>query len=210
MRVLVLYSSRHGQTRRIAESIASSASQRGWQPEVRDIDASGPPARLADYAAAFLAAPVHMGKHAKRIVAFARDHHETLEALPSAFVSVSLAQASVESATLAPELRKQAHEDLSVALGAFIEASGWHPRAIHRAAGAMAYTRYNWFMRWMMKRIAKTQGGSTDTSRDHEYTDWGALDRFVTEFLASAAQRTSASTSSSTATSSSTSTGFVR
>jgi menaquinone-dependent protoporphyrinogen oxidase len=30
-----------------------------------------------------------------------------------------------------------------------------------------------------MKRIAKHAGGSTDTSRDHEYTDWVALEQFV-------------------------------
>jgi menaquinone-dependent protoporphyrinogen oxidase len=34
-----------------------------------------------------------------------------------------------------------------------------------------------------MKRIARASGGSTDTSRDHEYTDWEALDRLVDELL---------------------------
>ena len=30
---------------------------------------------------------------------------------------------------------------------------------------------------------AKRAGGSTDTSRDHVYTDWAALDRFVDGFV---------------------------
>lgn len=34
-----------------------------------------------------------------------------------------------------------------------------------------------------MKLIAKSEGTSTDTSHDHEYTDWAALDRFVGELL---------------------------
>jgi menaquinone-dependent protoporphyrinogen oxidase len=34
-----------------------------------------------------------------------------------------------------------------------------------------------------MKRIARKSGGSTDTSRDHDYTDWAALDLFVQEFV---------------------------
>jgi menaquinone-dependent protoporphyrinogen IX oxidase len=34
-----------------------------------------------------------------------------------------------------------------------------------------------------MKRIAKAQGASTDTSRDHELTDWEALDRIVDEVV---------------------------
>ena len=33
-----------------------------------------------------------------------------------------------------------------------------------------------------MRRIAKKAGAETDTSRDYEYTDWVALDRFVEEF----------------------------
>jgi menaquinone-dependent protoporphyrinogen oxidase len=211
MRVLVLYSSRHGHTRRIAEFIAECVAQRDCEPDLRDID-SAEPAHLSDYAAAILVSPIHLGRHAKGIVAFAHDHHLSLEALPSAFVSVSLTQASVESTELDLQLRAQAHHDLSVAIGHFIEVTGWHPRAIHRAAGALAYTRYNWFVRWMMKRIAKKQCGPTDTTRDHVYTQWDALERFVAEFLAGARQRVSASpsTSSSTATSASTSTGFVR
>jgi menaquinone-dependent protoporphyrinogen IX oxidase len=30
-----------------------------------------------------------------------------------------------------------------------------------------------------MKRVASSMGASPDTSRDHEYTDWAALDRLV-------------------------------
>ena len=33
-----------------------------------------------------------------------------------------------------------------------------------------------------MKRIAATEGASTDTTRDHEYTDWGALDAMAARF----------------------------
>jgi menaquinone-dependent protoporphyrinogen oxidase len=46
------------------------------------------------------------------------------------------------------------------------------------------YSKYNWFIRFVMKRIARRAGASTDTSRDHEFTDWVALDRFVNEFAA--------------------------
>ena len=41
------------------------------------------------------------------------------------------------------------------------------------------HTRYNPFLRFMMRLIASATGGSTDTSRDHEYTDWAAVDRFA-------------------------------
>ena len=46
-------------------------------------------------------------------------------------------------------------------------------------AGALAYTRYGFLTRFFMRRIAKKEGGPTDTSRDHELTDWGMVARFA-------------------------------
>jgi menaquinone-dependent protoporphyrinogen oxidase len=50
--------------------------------------------------------------------------------------------------------------------------------------GAMAYTKYGPLLRWIMKQIAKRNGGPTDTSRDHEMTDWVQVERFVDRFVA--------------------------
>ena len=36
----------------------------------------------------------------------------------------------------------------------------------------------------MMKKIARDAGKETDTSKNHEYTDWKAVDQFVSGFLA--------------------------
>jgi menaquinone-dependent protoporphyrinogen oxidase len=188
MKILVLYASRHGHTRRIAEFLAEALSKRGWDAEVRDV-ASDPVAPIHEYAGAILASPIHIGRHAKSLVSFARRHHEALTALPSAFVSVSLTQITAESATADAEKRRQAHEALSVVLGGFIEATGWHPRDTLRVAGALAYTRYNWLVRWIIKRIARAEGGSTDTSRDHVYTNWDAIDGFADAFVGRLAPR---------------------
>jgi menaquinone-dependent protoporphyrinogen oxidase len=37
-----------------------------------------------------------------------------------------------------------------------------------------------------MKRIARKAGAPTDTSRDYQFTDWAALDRFVGETIQAA------------------------
>jgi menaquinone-dependent protoporphyrinogen oxidase len=50
-------------------------------------------------------------------------------------------------------------------------------------AGTLAYSRYNFIIRFVMKRIARKNGAPTDTSRDYELTDWAALDRFVGETM---------------------------
>jgi menaquinone-dependent protoporphyrinogen oxidase len=51
-------------------------------------------------------------------------------------------------------------------------------------AGALLYTHYNFLVRLIMKNIARKAGASTDTSRDYDYTNWPALDKFVDDFAA--------------------------
>jgi menaquinone-dependent protoporphyrinogen oxidase len=63
-----------------------------------------------------------------------------------------------------------------------------HPYAIEAepckaVPGALLYAQYNFLIRFIMKRISEASGGSTDTSRDHIYTDWRGLDGFVTGFI---------------------------
>ena len=57
-------------------------------------------------------------------------------------------------------------------LDAFTTEHGWKPNMTASFAGALKYTQYNWLKRALIKHIAKKEGGSTDTSQDHEYTDW--------------------------------------
>ena len=51
-------------------------------------------------------------------------------------------------------------------------------------AGGLLYREYGFLKRWMMKKIAREAGKDTDTSKNHEYTDWNAVDRFVGAFVA--------------------------
>jgi menaquinone-dependent protoporphyrinogen oxidase len=66
----------------------------------------------------------------------------------------------------------------------FVKESGWTPTHSFPVAGALAYSRYNWLVRRMMARIARKQGASTDTSVDHEFTNWPLLDRYVSDVVA--------------------------
>ena len=74
----------------------------------------------------------------------------------------------------------------------FIDATGLDPEMVGLFAGALAYTRYGWLKRAVMKRIVASEGGNTDTSRDHEYTDWDAVDDFAADVYALAAARAAA------------------
>jgi len=182
--ILVLYATHQGQTQRIAEHIADSVRAHGLLADV--VNAAHIPEGLSldVYSAAIVAASVHLGRHEKEIVRFVKDHVKDLERIPTAFLSVSLSEAGAEDATAPPENRARAAADATRMIDAFLAETGWHPSSIKAVAGALLYTKYNFLLRFVMKRISRQAGGTTDTSKDHEYTDWVALDQLVDEFVA--------------------------
>jgi menaquinone-dependent protoporphyrinogen IX oxidase len=56
-------------------------------------------------------------------------------------------------------------------------------QAIVRTAISQGCSVDLFLKRWIMKRIAQKAGGGTDTSKDYEYTDWQALDKFARDFI---------------------------
>jgi menaquinone-dependent protoporphyrinogen oxidase len=176
----ILYATREGQARKIAEYIAARLREQGLQTDVMNL-ADRPDVELNRYAAAVIAASVHSGKHETEIRRFVRRHVAQLNAIPAAFVSVTLSEAGVERPSATPEERARFAADVQRVLEAFSKETGWRPKRVKPVAGALLYTKYNFLVRFIMKRIAKTTGAETDTSRDYEYTNWMALDRFADE-----------------------------
>lgn len=186
--VAVLYASREGQTQRVAEYLAATLRPRGHAAEVIDVTTLAEPIALADYAAAVLAASVHLGRHEPEMVTFVKRHRIELESLPTAFVSVSFTEAAAESAPSA-EARAQAASSVQEMLDEFFKVTGWHPKHVKPVAGALLYTRYGLIKRLAIRMLAERGGARTDASRDYEYTDWEALDRFVDELLPEVRER---------------------
>jgi len=180
--VAVLYATREGHTRQIAEHVAASLRILGIDSDVRNVKDQITEVDLASYDGVVLAASVHLGRHEREMVKFARDHRAELEQVPSAFLSVTLSEAGAEQSNQLPERRAQCAADVHRMIEEFIEDTGWRPGHTLPVAGALLYTRYNPLVRFAMKQAARSSGGSTDTSQDHDYTDWTALDRFTSQF----------------------------
>jgi menaquinone-dependent protoporphyrinogen oxidase len=182
-RVGVFYATREGHTRRIAERIANDLRKRGF-----DVDSQCVQHPLVfdlrNYSAAVLAASVHAGSHEPEMVKFVKENRTSLESMPSAFVSVTLSEAGVEKSEATPAEHAQFVADVDQMLAKFFAETQWHPKRVKPVADALLYTHYNFLVRFIMKRIARKAGAATDTSRDYDYTDWAALDRFVEEFAA--------------------------
>lgn len=184
-RACILYATREGQTKKIAQYVASSLSQAGFDSvDIRNAQDSDGDICVNDYSAMIIAASVHAGQHETEIVDFVKAHRYELNQIPTAFISVSLSEAGAERVNATAEQHAMFAADVKRVLDNFFEQTGWAPNAMMPVAGALAYSKYNWFIRFVMKRIARKTGGDTDTSRDYEYTDWLSLERFAVEFAA--------------------------
>ncbi len=177
-RILVAYASTEGQTRKIAEFLADTLRTRGHAVDC--LDCAAPAAARFEpaagaHAGAILAGSLHQSKYQAALLHFAGSRREWLAGMPCAFVSVSLS-ALLDDAGTQAELERLAHE--------FCAQTGLAPLLTLQAKGALRYTQYDWFKRMLMKLIADKIGGSSDATRDHEFTDWNELQRFADRFAA--------------------------
>jgi menaquinone-dependent protoporphyrinogen oxidase len=179
--VAVLYGTFNNHTRLIAERVAADLGACGFAVEIHNIRGLQS-FNLGTCSAAVLAAPVHMGQHEEAMVQFVKAHRDSLDCLPTAFISVSLSEAGAERRSEPPEKHAQFVADVNMMLKRFFVETAWRPSVVMPVAGALSYSHYNFLVRFVMKQIAKREGSGTDTSRDYEYTDWAALDAFVNEF----------------------------
>lgn len=194
-RVAVFYATQQGHTQEIAERIMLDLRKSGFDVDLHDVRL--PLAfDLKLYSAAVLAASVHQGNHEKAMIQFVKDHRSELERMPAAFISVSLSEAGVEKRDATPAEHTQFVADVTQMLDTFFEQTEWYPTYVKPVAGAILYSQYNFFIRFIMKHIAEKQGAPADTSRDYVYTDWIELDKFVEDLgaeirIAAAAAKTS-------------------
>jgi menaquinone-dependent protoporphyrinogen oxidase len=175
--VLVVYATREGQTEKIARRIAALLQAGGLGVELFDADHPSRQLDLERFGAAFVGSPIRASGYLPSILRFVRERRDFLRRIPSAFFSVGLAIASRAGDGRAQTLR---------VVEKFVESTGWRPRRVELIAGALPYSKYNFLIRFVMRWIAAREGGDTDTSHDYEYTDWNAVDRFASEFIAEA------------------------
>jgi len=190
MRAVVFYATREGQTRRIAEHIASGLRAHQVEVDLHNVKTASPSIDWSSYGWACVAASVHAGHHEPEMIAFVRAHRQALERLGAAFLSVTLSEAGAQDVRAPKNQRERSAADAQRMIDVFVQETGWRPDRVLPVAGALAYSQYNFIIRWVMKRIARKAGAPTDTSRDYEFTDWRTLDRFITDAALGAAMRT--------------------
>lgn len=175
MKILILYATTEGQTRKIARSVQRQISQHGHTSELLSLDAADV-AALAHHDAAVLLASVHAGQYQAALCTFVANHLAELRNLPHAFVSVSLSAAGRDPDDWA---------GLETCVEGLTKATGWTPEQVFHVAGAFKFSDYNWFKTWAMRWIASQKAIDVTSGEDIELTDWEALETDIASWLAS-------------------------
>ena len=168
-RILLLYATVEGQTALIAERMARTLREKGHTVEMWPADTD--PARLdpAAYDGVIVGASIHYGHHPAYLPKLIRRLGSALSSRPNAFFSVSLSAGG-------PRPKPAAAQRY---IDKFLRKTGWRPQLVASIAGAVKYSLYGPIKRRVMIVFVGLGGGETDPSRDYEYTDWNAVERFA-------------------------------
>lgn len=167
MNVLIVFHSVDGQVEKIASRIAEHL--RAIGADVTMAPAADAPAPDG-FDVVVLGDSIHVSHHSKELTAYLRAHVQRLNELPTALFQVSLISAGEG------ERPQQLAHGL---VDELLAETGFDPDVVGLFAGAVLYRRYGWVKRRIMRAIVAREGGDTDTSHDHEYTDWEAVDHFA-------------------------------
>ena len=172
MKILIIYATTEGQTRKIARFMEDELRKAGHQ--ILLCDATDNPPAPDGFDAILIGASIHIAKYQSAISHYITKHVKALNQVPGAFFSVSLSMASHF---------EEEHDAMKKLTEDYLEHAGWKPVAIYQIAGALKYTQYDLFKRMIMKSISKKEGRTTDTSHDHEFTDWEMIATYMKSFI---------------------------
>lgn len=166
-RILILYSTVDGHTRRICEQLREGAVRAGHEVTLLDLnDNTG--IDLAPYDKIVVGASIRYGKHRPNVIAFMRARRPELQARRCAFFSVNVVARKANRNT----------PDTNTYVKKFVSLIGWRPALLDVFAGKLDYPRYTFWDRQMIRFIMLVTHGPTDPTAVVEFTDWKRVEAF--------------------------------
>jgi menaquinone-dependent protoporphyrinogen oxidase len=173
--ILLLHQGVYGHTRHICEFLQTQLLADGQGAEVRALaDAGG---NIARYDMVVIGASIRHGKHNPAVMDFIRANVGMLEAMPSAFFSVSLVARKPAKNT--PQTNPY--------VKAFLANCPWKPQLVGVFGGELDYQRYGVFDRTAIRFIMRLTGGPTDPHTKVVFTNWDDVARFGKQLAVMAA-----------------------
>lgn len=164
-KILIIFSSVHGQTRKITNQLAQQLKELGNSVVIADIKAV--PA-MESFDKIVIGASIRHGKHNPALYEFIQKHQKILTQKVSGFFSVSLVARKPEKNT--PETNPY--------MQAFLSKTTWRPTLLQVFGGNLNYQGYNAFDRNIISFIMWLTKGPTDPVTNVEYTDWQKVNDF--------------------------------
>jgi menaquinone-dependent protoporphyrinogen oxidase len=174
--ILILYSSREGQTRKVVGHVIEYLAVHNHEICVEDVESWLEPLNPADYRAVIVAASVHHGPHASEMVPFVRRRRFELRRVPTGLLAISLAAASTQPESQDALRHARSRAEIAKATKTFLESTGVAPRRLLPVAGSLLYTPEGRLDRFVLQQLADETSASAPTP-------WTRLDRFVDELL---------------------------
>lgn len=166
-RILILYSTTDGHTRKICDRLREVIEPQGHEVEVVSLTQE-PGAELEGFDRIVIGASIRYGKHSPRLYEFIHRNARILNTRPSAFFSVSVSARKAKN--IQPETNPYMRQ--------FLRKVSWRPGRLAVFAGKIDYPRYAFFDRFMIRFIMWITGGPTDPQAVVDFTDWRQVEAF--------------------------------
>ena len=170
-KMLVLYSTIDGQTLKIITAIKGVV-ESNYNCEVVNI-AECQHIDISIFDKVVIGGSVRYGHLNKKLYQFVEKYKAELDKVDNSFFCVNLTARKPEKNT--PETNAY--------MQTFLQKSNWIPKNQAVFAGALLYSKYNWWQTLIIQMIMKITGGSTDKSKDIEFTNWLKVDEFAKGLL---------------------------
>jgi len=172
MRILIVYGTTEGQTRKIAKFCAAHLSEAGHQTQLLDSLRPMVDVEVNAFDCVVLAGSVHKRQHQDSLTNFVIARREQLEKQPSLLISVSLSIAFEGG-----DKEAQGYVDKFTAYTRF------KPTAQALVAGALKFDQYDYYMNQIVEFVVLQD--RSKITEDHEFTDWETLAEELDAFVAS-------------------------
>ncbi len=167
--ILIGFASHHGQTQKVAVRLGEHLRALGHEVDLANIaDGLAETPSPEDYDVVVLGSRIEVGRYAPPLAAYVRDHRAALGEIPTALFTVSMAAASTDKGP-----------DPDGYLAKICNELGWAPSLRKAIAGGLKYRAYGLITRFVMKMLSRRTGRPTDTSKNHELTDWEGVGQFA-------------------------------
>ena len=166
-RILIIYSTTDGHTRKICRRLCQVVEQLDHQVTLISIDDTAN-VELESFDKIILGASIRYGKHHKNVYDFIKGNEQLLDSKPNAFFSVNVVARKPEKnrPETNPYLRK------------FLKQISWQPKELAVFAGKIDYRKYSFLDRQIIRLIMWITKGPTDPDTVVEFTNWKQVEDF--------------------------------